>query len=266
MSTITNLQSTDNGADSLSIINTNLGNLNTDKLEASDITGKEDVLNKKTSLADNSDTFYPTQKAVKTAVDAKQDTLAFTPEDSANKETSALDTSTTKYPCNNVVKEAVDAKLPLAGGTMTGDIQLGETDIKLDATLSADEKWSGITVAGTAGATLAVGDVCYLATSGKWLLNDGILDGTDTGFDKQLGVCVLAGADTEPTEMLLYGKIRSASFPVFTVGSPVYLSDTAGDIQVAQPDTTNFAIRKVGIALSAEELMWSPSPDYIVHI
>ena len=76
-----------------------------------DISGKEDVSNKKTSLADNSDTFYPTQKAVKTAVDAKQDTLAFTPEDSANKETSALDTSTTKYPCNNVVKSAVDGKM-----------------------------------------------------------------------------------------------------------------------------------------------------------
>jgi hypothetical protein len=80
-----------------------------------DISGKEDVSNKKTSLADNSDTFYPTQKAVKTAVDAKQDTLAFTPENSANKETSALDTSTTKYPCNNVVKTAVDAKASLTG-------------------------------------------------------------------------------------------------------------------------------------------------------
>ena len=35
----------------------------------------ENVTNKKTTLTDNSDTFYPTQKAVKTAVDAKQDTL-----------------------------------------------------------------------------------------------------------------------------------------------------------------------------------------------
>jgi hypothetical protein len=35
----------------------------------------ENSANKKTSLADNSDTFYPSQKAVKTAVDAKQDTL-----------------------------------------------------------------------------------------------------------------------------------------------------------------------------------------------
>ena len=159
-----------------------------------------------------------------------------------------------------------DAALPKAGGTMTGDIQLGETDIKLDATLSADEKWSGIVVAGTAGATLAVGDVCYLASTGKWLLNDGILDGTDTGFDKQLGICVLASTDTNPTEILLYGKIRSAAFPVFTVGSPVYLSDTAGDLVVTQPSTTNFAIRKVGHALSAEELMFNPSNDYIVHV
>jgi hypothetical protein len=35
----------------------------------------EDVANKKISLAENSDTYYPTQKAVKTAVDAKQNTL-----------------------------------------------------------------------------------------------------------------------------------------------------------------------------------------------
>jgi hypothetical protein len=158
------------------------------------------------------------------------------------------------------------AYLPLAGGTLTGDVQLGETDIKLDATLSGDEKWSGIVMAGTAGATLAVGDVCYLASSGKWLLNDGILDGTDTGFSKQLGICVLAGADTEPTEMLVYGKVRSAAFPAFTVGSPVYLSDTAGDMDVTQPSTTNFAIRVLGYAITAEDLLFNPSNDYIVHV
>jgi len=84
-------------------------------------------------------------------------------------------------------------KLPLAGGTMSGDIQLGETDIKLDAVLSGDEKWSGITVVGTAGATLAVGDICFLQTAdSKWELVDGILDGTDLGFKLQLGICVFS--------------------------------------------------------------------------
>jgi hypothetical protein len=38
------------------------------------LTGVEKTSNKKTNLTDNSDTFYPTQKAVKTAVDAKFNT------------------------------------------------------------------------------------------------------------------------------------------------------------------------------------------------
>jgi hypothetical protein len=38
----------------------------------------ENVENKKTTLADDSDTFYPSQKAVKTAVDAKQNALSGT--------------------------------------------------------------------------------------------------------------------------------------------------------------------------------------------
>jgi len=148
---------------------------------------------------------------------------------------------------------------------MSGDIQLGETDIKLDAVLSADEKWSGITEAGTAGIALVVGKVCYLASTGKWLPNDGILDGTDTGFKLQLGICTLAASADAATEMLTYGKVRSAAFPTFTVGASVYLSDTAGDLVVAQPSTTNFAIRVVGYAISATDLLFNPSNDYIVH-
>jgi hypothetical protein len=169
-------------------------------------------------------------------------------------------------PSAKATKAMGDLKLPLAGGTMTGDIQLGETDIKLDAALSGDETWSGIVIAGTAGATLAVGDVCYLKTAdSQWYLVDGILDGTDTGCFLQLGICVLAANDNDATEMLVYGKVRSAAFPTFTVGAPVYLSDTAGDLVVAQPSTTNFVIRKVGYAISETDLLWNPSNDFIVH-
>jgi len=157
--------------------------------------------------------------------------------------------------------------LSLAGGTMSGDIQLGETDIKLDAVLSGDEKWSGVTMAGTAGATLAVGDVCFLQTAdSKWELVDGILDGTDLGFKLQLGICVLAADADAATEMLVYGKVRSAAFPAFTVGAPVYLSDTAGNLVVAQPSTTNFAIRIVGYASTAEDLLFNPVNDWMVHV
>jgi len=153
----------------------------------------------------------------------------------------------------------------------TADIKLGSavTDkcgIQLNNSALNDETWSGTIIAATAGATLAVGDVCYLASSGKWVLNDGILDGTDTGFSKKLGICVLASTDTNPTEILLDGLIASAAFPTFTVGSPVYLDDTAGDMVVAQPSTTNFAIRVIGDAVSATVLHFSPSRDYIVKV
>ena len=159
-----------------------------------------------------------------------------------------------------------DNALPVAGGTMTGDIQLGETDIKLDATLSGDEKWSGIVVAGTLGSTVATGEICFLASDGKWDKVDGIVDGTDTGFNKQLGICLAGGDDTDATEMLLYGKVRSAGFPSFsTVGAPVYLSDTAGDITETAPSTTNHTLRIVGFSLSADELMFNPSNDWVVH-
>lgn len=224
----------------------------------------ENVANKVTSISGAStDTQYPSAKLTYDQLALKEAT--------ANKENSTIDTSTTKYPTVNLLKTGLDTKAPLASPTFTGTVtlpttQLGETSLLLDETLSADEKWSGITTKGTAGATLAVGDVCYLASSGKWLLNDGILDGTDTGFSKQLGICVLAANDTQATEILLYGKIRSAAFPTFTVGSPVYLDDTAGDLVVAQPSTTNFCIRKVGYALTAEDLMFNPSNDFIVHV
>ena len=78
-------------------------------------------------------------------------------------------------------------------------------------------------------------------------------------------MCVLAGDDTDATEMLIYGKIRSATLPTLTVGSPVYLDDTAGNLVVTQPSTTNFAIRVVGYAITAEDLLFNPSNDYIVH-
>ncbi|HHU21798.1 MAG TPA: hypothetical protein GXZ51_05085, partial [Acholeplasma sp.] len=54
---------------------------------------KEDTANKKTTITDN-DTDYPTGKAVKTALNAKQDTLGYTPEDAANKVTSFQSTPT----------------------------------------------------------------------------------------------------------------------------------------------------------------------------
>ena len=171
----------------------------------------------------------------------------------------APDTATTQAAQPNITSLG-----SLTGLTMAGDIQLGETDIKLDATLSGDAKWSGIVIAGTSGVTtLAVGDLCYLNNDdGRWELVDANLS---DGYDKQLGICVLAGADGAATEMLTYGKIRSATLPALTIGSPVYMSETAGDVTHTAPTTTDAAVRIIGFALTAEDLLFNPSNDYYTH-
>jgi hypothetical protein len=62
--------------------------------------------------------------------------------------------------------------------------------------------------------------------------------------------------------MLLQGNIRAdAAFPALTIGSPVYVGETAGDVQTAIPTGADNVIRRVGYALTADELYFAPSMD-----
>lgn len=155
--------------------------------------------------------------------------------------------------------------------TTGGTITLAEnTSIALDPAGSADGKYSGITVAGTAGATLAFGDLIYLdPTDSRWELADAnaaaAADGDCRGI---LGICVLAAAgDASATTVLLQGIVRAdTAFPALTIGAQVYVSETAGDVVVTQPTTADVVIRVVGVAVTADELYFNPAYDYIVHV
>ena len=160
-------------------------------------------------------------------------------------------------------------KLPLAGGTMSGDIILGEnTALALDPAGSADEKWSGITVAGTAGATLAIGDLCYLNSAWKWVLTDS--DTAAAAGSVILGLCVLAAAgDTSATNMLLLGTMRSAAFPAsITGGAQLYVSQTSGDMTTTIPTGADVVVRVCGWAILTEPntIYFNPSSDFITRV
>lgn len=152
--------------------------------------------------------------------------------------------------------------IPLAGGTLTGSITFGEnTALIHDAALSADGKYDGEVRSGVAGTTLAFGDLVYLAAAdSRWELADA---DSATTADRFLGMCVLAAAaDGDPTTILLRGFIRAdAAFPSMTIGSPVYVGETAGDIQTAIPTGADNIIRRVGYAWTADELYFAPSMD-----
>lgn len=152
--------------------------------------------------------------------------------------------------------------------TTGGDITLlAGTSVVLTASFVADGLYSGITRAGTAGATLAFGDLVYLAAAdSRWELADA--DAASTSGDVLLGMCVQAAAsDGSVTKILLYGNIRAdAAFPALTIGAPAYVGTTAGDIQTTQPSGTDDVIRRIGFALTADELLFNPSNDYTTHI
>jgi hypothetical protein len=136
--------------------------------------------------------------------------------------------------------------------------------IILDAALSADGKYSGITEAGTAGAALAFGDLVYLAVAdSRWELADS--DAEVTSGPVKLGICVLAAAgDASATTILLYGKVRAdAAFPAMTIGAPLYIGATAVDIVVAAPGTGK-TVRIVGYANTADELYFKPDNTWVV--
>ena len=155
---------------------------------------------------------------------------------------------------------------PSATGTLATLMLEENIPLTLDAALSADGKWSGICEAGTAGAALAFGDLVYLAVAdSRWELTDANAAATSVG---KIGICTLAAAgDGSATQVLLWGKIRAdANFPTLTIGAPVYMAETAGDIVVAQPTTADVIIRVIGFANTADELFFCPSNDYITHI
>lgn len=151
----------------------------------------------------------------------------------------------------------------------SGTVTLGENaTIALPAfgTLSADGKYSGITEAGTGGATIAFGEIVYLKTSdSRWYLAKADADSTSGAV--RIAIAVTSSSSGNPITVLTYGKIRAdAKFPTLTVGTPVYISGaTAGASVTAQPTTTDFVIRIIGYGNSGDEMFFNPSSDYLTH-
>jgi len=121
MSTITSLLSTDGitAANSMVKINTNFSNLNADK---------EEITNKDTdvTLAANSDTKYPSQKAVKAYIDSKS-TLA-----QSTTTTTVTPTSLTTI-ANQRVLVIVKGSLTIAATATTATVTLAYNSVTKDS-------------------------------------------------------------------------------------------------------------------------------------
>jgi hypothetical protein len=148
--------------------------------------------------------------------------------------------------------------------SLAGNLILSEnSSVALDPAGSADGKYTGTTVTGTAGAALAFGDLIYLdPTDSRWELCDAnAASGADGDSRGIIGMCVLAAAgDGSATTILLNGILRAdTAFPAMTINAPFYVSETAGDITSTAPTTTDAVVRTCGYAITADELYFNPA-------
>jgi hypothetical protein len=89
------------------------------------------------NVDNTSDVNKPISSATQTALDAKQNTLGFTPENVANKNTNtSLGTSNTDYPSQNAVKSYVDTGLATKENTFSKGNLIQGTNVTLSGTLT----------------------------------------------------------------------------------------------------------------------------------
>ena len=133
----------------------------------------------------------------------------------------------------------------------------------------SNNTYTGISKNALAGEILVFGSLIYLdSATSKWKLCNASADiGQDGDSRGIIGMCVQNAITDGITKVLLYGVIRADSvFPTLIPNKSQYISTTTGLITENQPVDTDNVIRVVGFALTPNELLFCPSPDYITHI
>jgi hypothetical protein len=175
----------------------------------------------------------------------------------------------TKLATSESIKAYADTKMadlsddttPSLGGTFT----IGEFAIQLDASLSADGKYSGITCDGVIGyASGAFGDLVYLALADdRWEKTDA--NAVGTAGDVMLGLVISTGAsDGDACVILLFGFIKETDFNFPNGGDALYVSETAGEMTATAPSTASVMVRVVGYAgVDADTVFFNPSKSWL---
>ena len=159
----------------------------------------------------------------------------------------------------------------LPGRLSTEDVTLTEnTGIVYNPSLSADGKYMGLVISGVAGDVLAFGDIIHLsAIDSRWELADANSASGAVGDCRGIiGICVLAAAGNgSATKILLNGIVRAdAKFPALVLNGPVFISETAGVVTNTAPSTTDAIIRVLGFGLTADEMYFNPSSDWLTSV
>jgi len=128
-----------------------------------------------------------------------------------------------------------------------------DTEINLTASPSSDHSATGTKCSFTAGEALVFGDVCYIKSDGKLWKADA--DAESTSYAVAMSLATIS-ADASG-EVLLFGIVRDDSW-AWTVGSPIYLSTTAGSLTQTAPSGSGDIVQIMGVATHADRMYFKP--------
>lgn len=169
---------------------------------------------------------------------------------------------------------AADTPAVLAKGTANQVLRMnsGATAPEWTSTLNistfnidrqaGDGTYSGNTMSGTAGETLAFGQPVYMKSDGKFWLADADAAATMPA----LGLVVVGGNAEATVYILTHGLITETDWN-WTVGNTIYVADgTAGAVTATLADISdeNDVVQVVGIAVHADSIFVNPSLTTVV--
>ena len=163
----------------------------------------------------------------------------------------------------NIAPNIVTDTTPQLGGALDANGQniTDVQELRLDATPDTDHTATGLTTNTiNAGATIAIGDLCYLGSGGKWLLADADAEATAKGM---LGISAEASTDTNPMITALAGSFVRDDTYNWTVGAVLYVGLTAGALTETAPSATGDIVRVAGYAVSADVVYFNPGSSWV---
>ena len=132
--------------------------------------------------------------------------------------------------------------------------------IKLTSALIANDTWSGISGVLAAGEVLALGNAVYLKAADSEVYK-ALATAITTMPAIALATC--ATTDGNPFEFLLRGFMRHDTW-AWTIGGLLYIDrTTAGALTQTAPATTGDQVQVVGIAITADIILFHPSYELV---
>jgi len=134
-------------------------------------------------------------------------------------------------------------------------VKTNSFNLELDDTPAASTA-SGNIVNWSVSESTTAGSLYVVKTNGGWQTTD-----ADTEA-KSIGMLAIALGSNATAGMLLQGFFYKASHG-FTIGLPLYISNTAGAFSTTRPTGTNDYVRIIGYATSANYIYFDPDKTWV---